>query len=109
MNKIIGSGDFDLDGDADLLSREAATGTLWLSPFYGASGDGFAPRRKVGTVWNVFTQLSSPEIIGGSPVVHRRQPGRRAAPVPRGRHTAGSTPTRCTGVGTGWQTYMVAP
>ena len=39
---LLGSGDIDGDGRADLLARESSTGVLWLLP---GTGSGFgAPR-----------------------------------------------------------------
>lgn len=108
MNAVIGAGDFDLDGDPDLLAREASTGTLWLYPFAANGRNGFGPRHKVGAGWNVFTQLSSPEIIAGSPVVHAVT---RAGElllyrvVGDGRFD-GNEVYR---IGTGWKSYTISP
>jgi hypothetical protein len=42
---VIGAGDVDRDGHADLIVREKATGYLWLLP---GEATGFGPRRLLG-------------------------------------------------------------
>ncbi|MFI8767953.1 FG-GAP repeat domain-containing protein [Streptomyces sp. R-07] len=55
-DQMIGFGDNNGDGWADLLGRDSA-GTLW---FYAGKGDKsqpFAARVKVGTGWNIYNQI----------------------------------------------------
>ncbi|MHA7238935.1 FG-GAP repeat domain-containing protein [Arthrobacter sp. TMS1-12-1] len=63
FNSLLGPGDFDGDGQVDLLGREAATGYLWLYPGNGRGG--WLPRVRVGTGWNVLTALMSPGDFNG--------------------------------------------
>ena len=60
---IVGPGDFNGDGRADVLARERATGILWLLP---GSGTGtLGPRVQVGTGWNGMTAILSPGDLNG--------------------------------------------
>ncbi len=54
--------DFNSDGKADTLARDAA-GTLWLYP--GKSGGQFSPRGQVGSGWNAMTSLAAPGDLNG--------------------------------------------
>lgn len=65
----------DLTGDQipDLLSRDAATGALWLSP--GTGHGTLAPRIQVGTAWQDFDVILTPGDVdgdGSSDVLARR-------------------------------------
>ena len=71
LNAIVGSGDFDFDGAADLLAREASTGKLWLYPGNGSGG--FRARRQVGSGWQVFSGIAGPEFVGANPMVYARR------------------------------------
>jgi FG-GAP-like repeat len=51
FNWIVGVGDFNGDGNNDVMGRTAA-GNLWLDPGNGAGG--FLAARQVATGWNVF-------------------------------------------------------
>lgn len=50
MSALVGPGDLDGDRNADLLAREASSGTLYLYPGNGSGG--WLPRRQVGTGWS---------------------------------------------------------
>ncbi|MEW1701184.1 FG-GAP-like repeat-containing protein [Streptomyces sp. NPDC091278] len=55
MNALVGAGDMNGDGRADLVAREAATGKLWLYP--GAAGH-LAARKLIGSGgWNDLEYL----------------------------------------------------
>jgi FG-GAP-like repeat len=55
MSTAFSTGDFDGDGNADLLAREIATGYLWL--YRGNGAGGWLPRVRVGDGWNVMSAL----------------------------------------------------
>jgi hypothetical protein len=61
MSAVFSGGDFDGDGNPDLLARDAA-GDLWVYP--GDGGGGFLDRKRIGTGWNVLTQLFSMDMNG---------------------------------------------
>jgi hypothetical protein len=63
FNSLIGPGDLDGDGAADVLAREGATGYLWL--YRGNGTGGWLPRVRVGTGWNVMTALVGPGDLNG--------------------------------------------
>jgi len=63
MNALVGTGDFNGDGRADLLARERATGYLWLYPGNGSGG--FAPPVQVGTVYNGLTVIAAVGDLNG--------------------------------------------
>ena len=54
MNSLVGPGDFNGDGKADILARNAA-GELWL--YAGSGGAAWPTATKVGTGWNVMTAI----------------------------------------------------
>ncbi|PKW27237.1 FG-GAP repeat domain-containing protein [Phycicoccus duodecadis] len=105
MDSVFGGGDFDLDGTADILAREKATGYLWLYPGNGRGG--FRARVKIGNGWGKFTQLTSPELIGVSPVVYAKDATGKVwmfVGTGDGRFDNGATVV----VGTGFGTYRIA-
>jgi len=55
MNLVETAGDFNGDGFADLLAREAATGSLYL--YQGAPGARFTSRIKIGGGWNAMSAI----------------------------------------------------
>ncbi|MFI0805946.1 FG-GAP-like repeat-containing protein [Streptomyces echinatus] len=58
MNALVGMGDVNGDGRADLYAREAATGKLWLYP--GTTTGKFGTRKLVGSGgWNAMANLIS--------------------------------------------------
>ena len=60
---IIGPGDFNGDGHADLLARERSTGLLWLVP--GRGNGTLSSRIQVGNGWNSMTAIMSPGDFNG--------------------------------------------
>jgi hypothetical protein len=66
MNAIIGPGDVDGDGTADVLARQASTGDLWL--YAGDGRGGWKPAVRVGTGWNGMTAVMSPGDLDGDRV-----------------------------------------
>ena len=58
FDQLLGPGDFNSDGKADLLARKP-DGTLWFYPGDGSGTPGAA--RRIGTGWNIFDL-----IIGGA-------------------------------------------
>ncbi|MFE4833401.1 FG-GAP-like repeat-containing protein [Arthrobacter sp. NPDC056691] len=58
FNALVGPGDMNGDGAADVLARESATGVLWL--YRGSGAGGWLPRVRVGAGWNAMTAVVSP-------------------------------------------------
>ena len=56
MDLMAGPGDLTGDGAADVLAREASTGTLWLYP--RSTTGGWLPRVAVGTAWQTMNALA---------------------------------------------------
>ncbi|MFP5333959.1 MAG: SpoIID/LytB domain-containing protein [Actinomycetes bacterium] len=54
---ILGPGDWDGDGTADVVARDSA-GLLWLQP--GTGTGTMAPRRQIGSGWGGFTAIVGP-------------------------------------------------
>ncbi|HSK27768.1 MAG TPA: FG-GAP-like repeat-containing protein [Jiangellales bacterium] len=58
VGTLVGPGDWDGDGRADLLARGRSDGALWLYPGDGRGG-WLSARRLVGTGWNTVDLLAS--------------------------------------------------
>ncbi|MGA8787425.1 MAG: VCBS repeat-containing protein, partial [Paenarthrobacter sp.] len=54
MNSLVGPGDFNGDGNADILARNAA-GELWL--YAGSGGAAWPTASRVGTGWGGMTAI----------------------------------------------------
>jgi hypothetical protein len=66
FNALLGPGDMNGDGAADVLAREAATGYLWLYP--GSGRGGWLARQRIGSGWNSFNALVGPGDLNGDRV-----------------------------------------
>lgn len=63
FNALIGPGDWNHDGRADVMARERSTGYLYLYPGNGRGG--FTTRKLLGTGWNSLTGFAAVEYWGG--------------------------------------------
>jgi hypothetical protein len=63
MDAIVGPGDFNGNGNVDLIARQKSTGTLWLYPGNGKGA--FAPRVRIGGGWNAMNALVGPGDFNG--------------------------------------------
>jgi FG-GAP-like repeat len=63
MRTAFSPGDFNGDGNSDLLAVENATGYLWLYPGNGAGG--WLGRVRVGDGWNIMNALMAPGDFNG--------------------------------------------
>ncbi|TQJ50281.1 FG-GAP-like repeat-containing protein [Phycicoccus sp. SLBN-51] len=66
FNALVGPGDVNGDGAADVLARRASTGDLWLYPGNGKGG--WKPAVRIGTGWNGMTAIMSPGDLDGDRV-----------------------------------------
>jgi hypothetical protein len=108
MNAVFGPGDFNGDGNVDVLAREAATGALWLYPGNGAGG--WLARTRVGVGWSAMTALVGPGDFNGDRTgdVLARDPGGYLWLYPGNGAGGWLPPVR---VGNGWNALdaLVAP
>ena len=73
FSAIIGFGDYNYDGKADILGREHSTGYMYLYPGNGTGS--ITGRTKLGAGWNTLNAFAAPEFRLGQPGLF----GRRAA------------------------------
>lgn len=66
FSSIVGPGDLNGDGFADVVARERSTGYLWLYPGNGKGG--WLSRVRIGTGWNGMTAIMSPGDLNGDRV-----------------------------------------
>lgn len=103
MTALETPGDFNGDGKADVLAREAATGYMWL--YRGNGVGGWQPRIRVGQGWNVFDSIVGPGDFNGDQFVDvlARERSTGHLWLYRGNGTGGWLPR--VRVGTGWNAY----
>jgi hypothetical protein len=54
MNSLVGPGDFNGDGKNDIIARDSI-GDLYL--YEGSGGSAWPTSRKVGSGWNIMTEI----------------------------------------------------
>ncbi|MFJ7956101.1 FG-GAP repeat domain-containing protein [Streptomyces sp. NPDC096319] len=64
-DKLAGGSDLDGDGRADLVATDTA-GALWFYKGTGNATSPFAPRKKIGTGWGIYNQLTATGNIAGA-------------------------------------------
>ena len=102
FSAIVGPGDLNGDGAADLLARQPSNGYLWLYPGNGRGG--WLPRVRVGTGWNGMTAIDERRRPHRRPRPRRPgpRPVRQAVALPAQRRPARGCPA-CA-LGAGWNT-----
>ncbi|MFF8607725.1 FG-GAP repeat domain-containing protein [Streptomyces sp. NPDC015346] len=102
-DQIAGGSDLTGDSQADLVATDK-TGALWLYPGTGKDTAPFAARKRIGTGWGVYNQLSATgNIAGGAAgdLVARDKAGVLWLYTGKGDGTFAAR----TKIGTGWNTY----
>ncbi|KRF05314.1 hypothetical protein ASH00_10525 [Arthrobacter sp. Soil782] len=109
FNALETLGDFNGDGPADVIGREAATGVLWL--YRGNGTGGWLPRVQVGHGWNGMSSITAPGDFDGDQRVDllARERATGALWLYRGNGSGGWLPRVL--VGSGWNsiTAIIAP
>ena len=65
IDRLLGVGDWNGDGKADLIGRERRHGHLWLYPGPGRAGAGFATRTRAGTGFGGFGSITAAGDVNG--------------------------------------------
>lgn len=102
-NQITGGSDLTGDGRADLIATDKS-GVLWLHPGTGNSAKPFTARKKIGTGWNIYSELAAVGNIAGGPagdLVARDTSGVLWQHLSNGNGTFAPR----TRIGGGWNTY----
>ncbi len=98
-------GDLNSDGRVDVVSREAATGALWLYPNTGGTGmNTFGARSQIGTGWNGMSAIGLGDLNsdGRVDVVSREATTGALWLYPNAGGTGMNTFGARSQVGTGW-------
>ncbi|MFI0899494.1 N-acetylmuramoyl-L-alanine amidase [Streptomyces sp. NPDC020983] len=106
-NGLAADGDLNGDGKSDLVARDT-TGTLWLYQGTGNAAAPYAARTKVGTGWQIYSNLVGTGDLNGdgkSDLVARDKSG--VLWYYQGTGDAAAPYAARTKVGTGWQVYNV--
>ncbi|MGW0117556.1 FG-GAP-like repeat-containing protein [Streptomyces sp. NPDC003327] len=64
-NKLAGGSDLDGDGRTDLVATDTSGG-LWFYKGTGNTAAPFAPRKKIGTGWGIYNQLTATGNLAGA-------------------------------------------
>lgn len=99
FNALVGPGDLDGDGAADVVARRASTGDLWL--YAGNGRGGWKTAVRVGTGWNTMTALMSPGDLDGDRIPDLVARDRSGLLWLYARTAAGTWKARVQ-IGTGW-------
>ncbi|MER7539520.1 FG-GAP-like repeat-containing protein [Streptomyces sp. NPDC097704] len=102
-NRITGGSDLTDDGRPDVLAVDKA-GVLWLHPGTGNATSPFAPRKKIGTGWGIYNDITAVGNIAGGPagdLLARDASGALWSHLGKGDGTFAPR----TRVGGGWNTY----
>ncbi|MFG2774603.1 FG-GAP repeat domain-containing protein [Streptomyces sp. NPDC048350] len=102
-DKLAGGGDLTGDGDADLVAADKS-GALWLYEGTGLYKAPFETRRKIGTGWGIYNQITAVGNIAGAAagdLVARDKDGVLWLYLGKGDGTF----TARTRIGAGWNAY----
>ncbi|MHB9859034.1 trypsin-like serine protease [Streptomyces sp. YIM S03343] len=109
-NMLLGHGDFNGDGKADLLARKSSTGDLYLYKGTGKNGSGaFSARVKVRSAWtgyNAFAAVGDVSGDGKADFLARATNGTLYLYKGTGKATTDIFATRVS-LGTGYQKYDI--
>ncbi|MFI1092806.1 FG-GAP repeat domain-containing protein [Streptomyces sp. NPDC020917] len=100
---ITGGSDLTGDGRPDLVAVDTS-GVLWLYPSTGTPSRPFEPRKRIGSGWNIYNQLTAVGDLAGAPggdLVARDRNGVLWLYLGTGNGTF----TQRTKIGGGWQVY----
>ncbi|MFF3287487.1 N-acetylmuramoyl-L-alanine amidase [Streptomyces sp. NPDC003023] len=104
-NTILGPGDLNQDGKADLVARDGS-GVLWFYKGTGSATSPYEPRVRVGAGWNMFDTLVTTGDLdqdGIADMVAREPSG--ALWFYKGSGSASAPFAPRTSIGPGWQIY----
>ncbi|MBY8880211.1 FG-GAP repeat domain-containing protein [Actinacidiphila acidipaludis] len=110
-NSLVGAGDLNGDGRADLLARDTS-GVLWLYPGTSSATAPFAARVKIGAGWNAYNPLAGTgDLTGDGRADLLATDASGALWLYQGTGSAAAPFARPTKVGTGWGVYdaLVVP
>ncbi|HEY9407936.1 MAG TPA: FG-GAP-like repeat-containing protein [Jiangellaceae bacterium] len=105
MNAIIAPGDWNGDGNPDLMARQASDGSLWL--YRGTGTGGFGVRSKIGSGWAAMDAVVGAGDWNGDRLIDliaRRSSDGTLWLYPGAGGNAFGTAQR---IGTGWRGYLI--